>query len=1148
MVSIILWPLRSSVAQTEVEGEVSGIWDTNGSPYIIVDTAFVPQDEDLVIEPGVEVVFERLMTLTILGEFHSDGEEDDSVHIRRPGGNGPQCLIFQEASDNSSITFTRLDTISVAVSGCSPVITNNHFVESQISYNDGGVAQISDNIFDAPERLPDSVIHIDGGRGHRIISNIINDHRNIWIASAGNVLISETVLSAEGRENGGTIRLMNVADFTMENSNCWHFFVTVGARDLTFIDCTITDLFQVFHVEGFTIEGGNYPTLRGDHLTEAVIDSAVFNGGIAFEASQMAITRCHFESMFMDDWTILRVENCQITSLCDLRASNDIDIVFRNNVINRMRVYCPNTLIESNTISFLETGGQARLGIGANRTTVFRNNRILNSIQCGSHSGIDSSFFYQNDIGAWDNDCAIGALLEISGTETARPLFVNNTFHEQENSCDGRWLVRVVSTGIGGGVFYNNLFLGDGHGSKGLNVFYRDRGQIISDYNVFSGLDSLVNRCEIGEHSIVADLHVMNRRERDVHLTADSPCIDAGSNRWAENDPDGSTPDIGCYFFDQREDHPPFIVGELAVECDPFNDFIYDGEVVDDGDNVEIEFEELPEWLEITDDGDEQEQTFRLQGRPPENGEERYDFIIWSHDSQEQTDSMTVSISVYPNSRLWGEISGRLTREGSPYLVVSSLSVPEGEELIIEPGTELRFRHYEDIAADALIEVLGRLTAIGTIEDTIIFTSESERGGIEGQFAGDWHGIHIMTDENQDSTILQYCRVQNARFGVECYAAHNVRISNCELVDNYYSTIIYGGSKAIVSDNYFDCSSLSRSMTGLKVGAAGGVNVDSSVVVISNNEFQGPHDDDTLWYNLGMSLWSDSCEVFGNVFENLLTAIGTGFAGPRIHNNVFKTCMQGIWAFNESYPLVYNNDFIGLNKGCYFHPFDDSIGIKLFNNIFLQCNSVAILFQEYPWDESGGFEIMHNLLFENDLDFYAIDISENPLPLDGLGEIVDINVNGDSCDAYYNIFLDPRMVNLGEGNYHLTENSPCINAGVDVGLLFGGRAPDIGAFEFDLVKLTDERILQPDKLTLFPNYPNPFNSQTRIRFTLPQKSQARVVVYDIQGRLLNVLLDDHLDSGQHTVTFNAGALASGVYLVRLETQGETRTNLIHLLK
>jgi len=40
-----------------------------------------------------------------------------------------------------------------------------------------------------------------------------------------------------------------------------------------------------------------------------------------------------------------------------------------------------------------------------------------------------------------------------------------------------------------------------------------------------------------------------------------------------------------------------------------------------------------------------------------------------------------------------------------------------------------------------------------------------------------------------------------------------------------------------------------------------------------------------------------------------------------------------------------------------------------------------------------------------------------------------VNVNGDSCDQYFNIFLDPMFADTSTGDYHLTAGSPCIDVG-----------------------------------------------------------------------------------------------------------------------
>ena len=59
------------------------------------------------------------------------------------------------------------------------------------------------------------------------------------------------------------------------------------------------------------------------------------------------------------------------------------------------------------------------------------------------------------------------------------------------------------------------------------------------------------------------------------------------------------------------------------------------------------------------------------------------------------------------------------------------------------------------------------------------------------------------------------------------------------------------------------------------------------------------------------------------------------------------------------------------------------------------------------------------------------------------------NINGDSTDQYGNIFLNPVFADT---LWHLTENSPCRDAGMDLGFPYEGPAPDIGLWEYGLVE------------------------------------------------------------------------------------------------
>ncbi len=88
----------------------------------------------------------------------------------------------------------------------------------------------------------------------------------------------------------------------------------------------------------------------------------------------------------------------------------------------------------------------------------------------------------------------------------------------------------------------------------------------------------------------------------------------------------------------------------------------------------------------------------------------------------------------------------------------------------------------------------------------------------------------------------------------------------------------------------------------------------------------------------------------------------------------------------------------------------------------------------------------------------------------------------------------------------------------------------------------------PARVTLEPNYPNPFNPATTITFGLPSAGSARLTVYDALGRRVAVPVDGLLPAGRHVVTFDAGGLAGGLYLYRLETSTGTLTRTMTLLK
>jgi plastocyanin len=80
------------------------------------------------------------------------------------------------------------------------------------------------------------------------------------------------------------------------------------------------------------------------------------------------------------------------------------------------------------------------------------------------------------------------------------------------------------------------------------------------------------------------------------------------------------------------------------------------------------------------------------------------------------------------------------------------------------------------------------------------------------------------------------------------------------------------------------------------------------------------------------------------------------------------------------------------------------------------------------------------------------------------------------------------------------------------------------------------------------NSPEPFNPSTMINYAIPENGQVHLDVFNVQGARVATLVDGYRNAGQHQVTFEAGHLPSGMYLYRLNVNGEAVTGKMMLVK
>jgi len=87
-----------------------------------------------------------------------------------------------------------------------------------------------------------------------------------------------------------------------------------------------------------------------------------------------------------------------------------------------------------------------------------------------------------------------------------------------------------------------------------------------------------------------------------------------------------------------------------------------------------------------------------------------------------------------------------------------------------------------------------------------------------------------------------------------------------------------------------------------------------------------------------------------------------------------------------------------------------------------------------------------------------------------------------------------------------------------------------------------------DRLELVGAAPNPFRRNLTVEFELTRRGEVELALFDVGGRRVRTLIDEHVDAGRWARTLSAAGLSSGVYFLRLEAEGQLRTRRVVLLR
>jgi len=167
-----------------------------------------------------------------------------------------------------------------------------------------------------------------------------------------------------------------------------------------------------------------------------------------------------------------------------------------------------------------------------------------------------------------------------------------------------------------------------------------------------------------------------------------------------------------------------------------------------------------------------------------------------------------------------------------------------------------------------------------------------------------------------------------------------------------------------------------------------------------------------------------------------------------------------------------------------------------------------------------------------------------------------------------NMNEDPLFFDPENGDFHIQNSSPCAGGGIDSlevnEAMFYCPAfdfendprpmpisltPDMGADEVEEeVYPSTPDIVVPITFSRLSNYPNPFTNRTTIELNIQQSGFVRLSIIDFTGKEIQTLISEQIQKGTHQFDWNAKELPAGIYFLRLEMNGISKTRKLVILK
>ena len=223
-----------------------------------------------------------------------------------------------------------------------------------------------------------------------------------------------------------------------------------------------------------------------------------------------------------------------------------------------------------------------------------------------------------------------------------------------------------------------------------------------------------------------------------------------------------------------------------------------------------------------------------------------------------------------------------------------------------------------------------------------------------------------------------------------------------------------------------------------------------------------------------------------------------------------------------------------------FYPIEEFIGgMKINDNILYVSSENEILLLDIT--DPTSIEFVTSIQPHEDSEFIA------PVIIDG-NDLIIADTSWNEVSVYdISVPTIPTLVESYSGSREIREMLL-----IDEFLLTGNNRSGFAIITLDGLLDSNENEIVSNFSSL-NNYPNPFNPTTTINFSIQSNTKVNLSIYNIKGQRIKTLINSNYEKGNHFVNWNGfdemgNSVSSGIYLYKLKTQDDQKTNRMLLLK